>query len=429
MNKKFIGFLLLVLSACSENKVKLEGDRQSFITVNNDVKNDSKNDSVEVRIDPSFDNKNWEYESYNQFNNPKPFSISKDLKKIWSQSIGEGSSKFHKLIGGLLVSNGFVYAVDSKGLVSARNLKDGKLVWSFNTTPNNQDQDNAMGGKLGINNNIVYVCTAFGEVIALDSKEGKQIWRSFLETPIRSAAIFYEEKIFITAINNEIICLNASNGQKIWGHGGLLEPSMLLGTSCPAIYKDLVLATFASGEIYALQNVNGQVIWSDTIPPAIKILSVSSIPHIKANPVVNHDVVYVVSHGGRMVAMDLKQGQKIWQKDLGGINTPFVNGDFIFVLTGLNDLVCLLKKDGSVKWSIKMPKGKEEDQDVMWSGPIVANDNLVLTSSDGRVGFFSIKDGNLVKTLNFDDSAMLPPIVADGTLLVLGESGTIHAWR
>lgn len=429
MNKQILSILLFLLAGCSADKIPLEGAREPFIAVSENAKPDHSIANILVQVPQAINCKDWPQVGGNVTHNMPPAKLNKDLKLAWKQEIGRGSSDSQRLICGVIVTEGIVYSTDAKGEINARKLSDGSLLWSINTILDEDKTEDAMGGGLGHDGGILYATNSFGHVLAIDPKDGKIIWQKSLNSPIRSAPTIHNQRLFIVTINNELHVLEAKDGNKIWDYSGIVEPSALLGGANPAVTDEVVITAFSSGEVYALQVANGHPIWSETLTPAVRIDSVSSIPHIRARPIINEEVVYVVSHGGRMTAIDLKNGQRIWQKDIGGVRTPAIGGDFLFLITSNNDLVCLLKKTGQVRWAISMPKGNPDEPAVLWAGPVLVNDQLTVCGTNGTVQFISIKDGSIVSALTFEGSALLSPVVADETLLILTEEANLHAWR
>ena len=43
--------------------------------------------------------------------------------------------------------------------------------------------------------------------------------------------------------------------------------------------------------------------------------------------------VFAIGQGGRMAAYELTSGQRIWELNIAGISTPWVAGEWLFVLT------------------------------------------------------------------------------------------------
>jgi outer membrane protein assembly factor BamB len=124
-----------------------------------------------------------------------------------------------------------------------------------------------------------------------------------------------------------------------WTHEGLEETSTFIGSSSPVVSKGIVIVTYSSGEIYAINLSNGIVIWSENLSKLVQKKSLENISDIRGNAVIQNDVVYVVSHNGRMVAMNLNNGKKLWESNIGGIQTPWVVSKFIYSLSKNNELI------------------------------------------------------------------------------------------
>lgn len=126
-----------------------------------------------------------------------------------------------------------------------------------------------------------------------------------------------------------------------------------------------------------------------------------------------------------MVALDVKSGNRLWQRELGAIRSPAVVGDSLFLVSNDTDLVCVKKSTGQIHWATSLPKLDSEKQPILWAGPIVAGDALILTGSNGQVLFASPQNGKILKTLTMEAGSSLSPIVADGALYVLTDRADI----
>ncbi len=419
---------LLILVGCSENKEKLKGEREPFIIVGNSLKPDPTLKNMTVTLPPAQDIKNWNHVGGNPSHLMPPIIVGSDPKKVWAQHIGEGADTYHRLITHPVVNNGLVYSMDIHGHVQARKTEDGTLAWELNTSPE-EGHSNTMGGGFAIDGDFLYITTSFGDVWCVEAQSGKNIWTKALETPIRAAPTVFAGRVFVVTVNNEIFALEAKTGDELWDYAGIIEPSSLLGGSAPAACAQAVVVALTSGEIYCLSPESGRVLWSDTMTPALRIDTVSSIAHIRARPIIEGDVVYLASHGGRIAAYELLTGKKIWAKEIGALRTPVLSGDFLFAITTNDDLVCLLKSTGQVRWAASLPRKRESDDVITWAGPIVVNDHLVLVSTSEQMAFVNVTDGKIDKTLNLESACQLSPIVADKTIFTLTDSGLLQAWR
>ena len=133
-----------------------------------------------------------------------------------------------------------------------------------------------------------------------------------------------------------------------------------------------------------------------------------------------------------MVAIELITGQRIWEINVAGIATPWVAGDWIFVVTDEAQLLALSRTTGGIRWMTQLTRyrdAKDKKGRIDWVGPILAGDRLVLANSVGQIVYVSPADGRVQTTQDTSMSVSLQPIVANNTLYVLHDNGQLTAWR
>src|SRR3546814_11213592 len=88
-----------------------------------------------------------------------------------------------------------------------------------------------------------------------------------------------------------------------------------------------------------------------------------------------------------MVALELNTGQRIWEINIAGISTPWVAGEWIFVVTDQGQLLAVARSSGRVKWLTQLPRWQDEEDKkgaLSWVGPVLAGERLIIASPDGR---------------------------------------------
>ena len=133
-----------------------------------------------------------------------------------------------------------------------------------------------------------------------------------------------------------------------------------------------------------------------------------------------------------MVGLDLTSGQRLWELNIAGISNPWVAGDWVFVVTSEDKLLCIYRQNGHIRWINQLPqyeKPKSKKGDIEYSGPVLAGGRLVLTSSNGQVIQVDPASGNFQSQFSVGSAVSLPPVVARSTLYVLDDQGKLHAWR
>jgi outer membrane protein assembly factor BamB len=138
-----------------------------------------------------------------------------------------------------------------------------------------------------------------------------------------------------------------------------------------------------------------------------------------------------VSHGGKMTSIDLKTGIRQWQREIGGLYPPAVAGNWLFILSAQNDVFCLQRDTGAIKWVATLPKlASDKDKEaIYWSGPLIANNELVFTGSNGQVQFLNVADGRPSKTLSYSGQSYLPPVIVNKILYILTDQSELYAWE
>ncbi len=177
---------------------------------------------------------------------------------------------------------------------------------------------------------------------------------------------------------------------------------------------------------------NGRVVWSDNLTAVRRIDAMASLAHIRGSPVIDRGVVYAVSHSGRLVAIDQRSGARIWERGIGGVDMPWVAGEFIFVLSNDNEIFCLTREGGRVRWVQPLPRyeNPEKRKDpIRWSGPVLAGDRLIVTGSHGEVMTVSPYSGEPLGSMSVPDGILMPPVVAKGTIYFLTDDADLIAYR
>ena len=212
-----------------------------------------------------------------------------------------------------------------------------------------------------------------------------------------------------------LLCAAAVYAHNFWG--------LIAGT---------VVAGFSSGELTAYRYENGRPVWQDSLSRTSITTSVASLVDIDASPVVDQGRVYAIGKGGRMVAMDILTGQRLWELNIAGTDTPWIAGEWLFAVTDDAKLLCIARNSGKIRWLTQLPaykNNKKSKNPISWSGPILAGGRLILTSTQGDVLNVAVEDGKIGTRSKLGTKIYQPPIVADGTLLVLTDSGRLQAYR
>src|SRR5207248_11802653 len=100
------------------------------------------------------------------------------------------------------------------------------------------------------------------------------------------------------------------------------------------------------GELSALTVGTGRPLWSDNFSNTGSVNAVSSLADIRGRPVLDRGRVFAASHSGRLAAIDLRSGERAWEKDFGSTHSPWVVGDYVSWLSHGKGPMCLTRDAG-----------------------------------------------------------------------------------
>lgn len=427
---------LLALAGCSylgteKDDPPLPGKRVAVLAQDVGVKSDPQIAALPVSLPKPYVNGRWPQQGGTPSHDMQHLAADGKLVRLWRRDIGTSSSSDGQLLSQPVTDGQRVYSMDVQADVRAYDIKTGSRVWRNDLEPDDDDAG-TLGGGLAVHGGRLYVTTGFGFVIALDAATGKEIWRRHMEGPMRAGPTVDGERVFVITISNELVALNAATGKPLWTHAGLAESAGLLGGASPAVAGGVVVAPFTSGEVAALKVENGRVLWSETLAALDRTNPITSLAHIRAAPVIDRDRVFVVAHSDRMVSIDLRSGKRLWEQPIGGVNAPWVAGEFVYVLSRENQLICLSRVEGRVRWVTSLPRYENEadkEDPIFWTGPVLAGERLVIANSIGDLWLVSPYTGKVIEKRKAPGPVLIPPAVASEKLLILTEDADLVAYR
>ncbi len=430
-----LGIALIALTGCNKlfkkDKIPLEGDRE-LVLLNQDVlRPNPAAESISVQLPTAQANRDWDQNGGCASHCLPPMSLSSQPKIVWSSSIGSSAGGSRRFLSTPIIHDGHLYVLNADQEVRAVDSSSGSSLWEQSIRPP-EISSHVLGGGIAYGQGNIYVASAFAEVLALDAQTGAIKWRTPTNSPARSAPTLKDGRVFVTTINNEVEAFDENTGQSLWSHSGITEAAGLLGGASPAASSGIVIVPFSSGEIFALRPENGHLLWSESLASFKRVDSVSSLPHIRASPVIDQDLVFLISHSGRTAALDVRTGSLVWDREIGGIQAPAVAGNSLFIVTTDSEMVCLNRDSGQVKWVTHLPHYKDEAGStgkIVWQGPLLIENRLIVTGSNQEMITLQAEDGKILSQQSLPDSTSVPPIVAQETLYLLTDGGNIVAMR
>ena len=408
------------------------GERIAVLATETDVAVDPATAALPMTLPAPVANPNWAQSGGNEAKDMGHVALPANIAQAWAVSIGRGTSVSARLAAAPIVADGRVYTIDTTATVRAFDAQSGATVWSsqFGTERGN---DAAMfGGGTAFSDGKIYATNGLGFVAALDATNGGVVWQVRPGGPLRGSPTVANGAVYVMSQDNQLYSLKVEDGSTNWTQAASLEIAGIFGVASPAYAQGTIVAGFSSGELNAYRYENGRPVWQDALARTSIRTSVSSLSDVDADPVIDNGQVIAIGQGGRMVALELITGQRMWELNLAGIATPWVAGDWIFVVTDDAKVMAIARASGKIRWITQLPafhNPKSKNGPISYTGPILAGGRLIVGSSEGAIIFVEPDHGAVQGQTNLKVGVTLPPVVANNMLYVLDDDGRLHAFR
>ncbi|MFP7571623.1 PQQ-binding-like beta-propeller repeat protein [Marivita sp. S2033] len=427
------------LAACTEREIILPGERLGVRDILQETDSatgaDAANFTAPANIPVARANAAWPQSHVSPSLRTENAALAANLTPLWSTSIGQGDKRRARIITDPVVADGRIFTIDSAGRVSATSTA-GQALWSYSLVPLRDDAGQALAGGLAYDNGRLYVTSGFGTLSALDASTGGEIWTQKLQATATGAPTVFGDLVYLVAGDSTAWAIEQSDGRIRWQSEGLGDSNNVAGAAPPAVSDRHVVFSFGSGAVQGAFRQGGLRLWSVDIVGARKGFAISLVDDITGYPVIDGNTVYAGNHSGRVVALNVNSGERLWTAKHGALNPVWPAGNSVYFVSDLNELIRLDATDGTQIWAVDLPgyepvRKPQKSRDAMFTnhGPIMAGNRLVVASSDGVLRSFDPASGALIGQTAIPKGATTRPVVANGTLYVVSKAGVLHAYR
>ncbi|MGR8980418.1 MAG: outer membrane protein assembly factor BamB [Gammaproteobacteria bacterium] len=334
---------------------------------------------------------------------------------LWKESVGVGADEQAlKLVPA--VGNGRIIAADREGLVEARKISDGDLIWEADT-------DLHFSGGPGLGAGTVILGTSNAEVVALNSENGEILWKSPAPSEVLSVPVVSQETVVVRTTDGSIIALKEKTGERIWNYERSVPALSVRGTGSPIIVEDNVIIGEDNGKLIALRLLDGKFSWETSLFLPKGRTEIERLVDVDTDPIESRGVIYVSSYNGGTGAINELDGDVLWRKDditsAAGLGS---DGQYIYLTDLESHVMQLDHRAGVPLWKQK------ELHDRKLTAPAVYQNYVVLGDLEGYVHWLSTADGRQLANVRITKGPIdAKPIVADGTVFVYANDGTLAA--
>ncbi|CAM3842103.1 MULTISPECIES: outer membrane protein assembly factor BamB [Pseudoalteromonas] len=350
-----------------------------------------------------------------------------DATVVWQEGIGDGVEHYFSRLSPVSYQS-TVYAAAREGIVTAFDTETGKEKWRVDVRENKnfwpwEDNDSAkLSGGITQAYGKLYVGSEHGQVFALDRETGEIVWRKSVPGEALSAPAAGDGLLYVNLGSGKLVALHPDTGEERWHYEQEVPALTLRGLSSPTSANGGVLVGEESGKLTALIAENGFTAWSSDVAIAKGASEFERLVDVDTKPVVSGAYVYSIAYNGKLVAIDVRSGNVVWDREYSSYRDLTLDLDVIYLVDSDGVLYALDKNSGIERWTQPALRG--------WylTAPTVAGNYVVVGDQEGNLHWLDKSSGELVSRTEFDSSGFfVEPIVVDGKVFVYTRDGELSA--
>lgn len=347
--------------------------------------------------------------------------------KIWNTSVGNGIgdnySNLHPAWSG-----DTIYAADRFGVVKAMDASTGKQQWKVDLSTSHgwlsSNTSALLSGGITVEGDLLYIGSERGLVYALHTKDGSLAFKTEVAGEALSSPVVSDNYLLIHTSNGILQALDLITGVSKWIVNLDVPGLSIRGESAPAVAYGGAIVGGDNGMVNAVILQQGQLTWQQRISKPGGVSEIDRLNDVDTTPIVDNGIVYALAYNGNLAALDLRSGQILWKREIGGVKDIIVENKRIY-LVDQNDRIDALSSEGGVAvW---------RQSDLTYrnlTAPVIYNGYLVTADGQGYLHWLDISDGRFVSQQKVDSSGFQSkPLVASDKLLIQAKNGELYAFK
>lgn len=267
----------------------------------------------------------------------------------------------------------YLFWTTLKGELLAYNTSLKKIIWRVSFPPSPFSQVRLL-------KDYLYWGDGQGQVRCV-SLQGEQLWLSKPGSKLSSFVVVSEMLVCGVVDERRLFVLNRKNGQLLWSYE---SPEKV--TSGPALGENWLVFGGEKGTLFVLQS-GGRLRVSFPLGK-----------QINSGILIEQNRCYFSAKDNNYYAFDLMRGKVAWKITLGSesLTWPLSVEKKLFIPLWSGVLFCLMKKSGEIKWWQPLPARSDFQ-------PVLAEDQILVSSLSSSLVSFGMKDGQLKGTAALND--------------------------
>ncbi|CAJ0992223.1 outer membrane protein assembly factor BamB [Pantoea sp. Nvir] len=350
------------------------------------------------------------------------------LQKVWKSSVGKGVGDFYSKLHPAWLGNS-VFAADRFGIVKSLDTFSGKEKWRIDLSEKtgffSKNISALLSGGITVVGDHIYISSERGRVFSLNSSDGSIVWQTQLNSEALSCPVVSDGFVLIHTSNGALHGLDQNTGKEKWDLNLDVPLTLSLrGESTPATAFGGAIVGGDNGRVTAVMIKRGQIIWQQLVSLPGGTTEIDRLNDIDSTPVIVGNVVYALGYKNVMTALDLRSGEILWKRKIGGVRDIVVDHGNIYLVDKEDRVIALTADGGATIWS---------QNALMYralTSPILFNGWLIVGDSEGYLHGINTIDGHFITQKKLGSKGFQSDfVVADDKLIIQSKDGDIYALK
>lgn len=375
--------------------------------------------------------------SFKKENVQPPTPLAKDFKpttqvtKLWTTSVGDGAGESGVRLRPAF-ADGVLYACSTDGKIAAIDATSGKTLWSKSSRTqgwfgwgDRKRADAFYAGGPMVSGDLLVVGTLDGHVYGINAKDGSPRWESVVNSEVISSPVISGNLVIARTQDGRLYGFDSSTGERRWVYDQDSVPLLSLRGNGPLLVANgVVFYGNDGGKLVALRLDNGEKLWEQTLASGEGRTEIDRLADADGSILLQGTTLYSAAYHGNIAAFDGPSGRPLWGRPFSTFTSLDISDNAVYGVNDESQVWSFDKSGGADMW-------KNDALKYRWlTAPAVLGDYVVVGDLEGYVHFLQTGDGALAARERLSKKAIrAQPLVVGDIVYVEDVKGRIGAYR